>query len=357
MSAGSGLTACSNIQARLDRLWNTEGAGSFREPLPMLEFLLSDANKNGLQAEINGKGKTRTVDVVYYPRLSTSVVDSDQARTCTASDTIDDCSAQYTIDTTVNEQAQFTFGLDDLDPICEPNQDWFAQRVMQHVDVVARKVAEKTASQLDALRGEWNTHLNAVPQASLSADRKTFNVRTTLAASGVDGMKPYALALQQIRRAVTMSNFGPAVGFGGLVIPDMYAAMIGSGGVNEQGYDLAAAARQYGFAAQYDYAVAEQNSDHANKLWVMGVGANQLLQYTRYTGAFNEASDDTHKMGVIIDPMTGLEMDISIKRDCETIHTVITATTKGVSLPSDIYGATDDLSGANRFALVDVDNS
>lgn len=357
MSAGSGLTACSNIQTRLNQLWDSNSAATFREPLPMLEYLLSPQNRNGLQQEINGKGKLRTVEVVYFPRLVTGSASEDQARTCTASSTIDDCSATYSMDTSVNVQSEFTFAYGDLVSYCQDNENFYAEQVMRHVDLVARDVAYKSATQALALGGEWNTHTENIQDSSLSPDYKTFTTRTRLAASGADGYAEYPYTFANIRRAADMSNFGPTRLFGGLDLAQSFDQRVVAGGLSDQGMNIDVLASRMGISAQYDPAVVSALSNDYSKSWAVGQGALQLLQFNMYDNTFNGRNDDMTKLGIITDPMTGLQMDISFKIDCETVHTVITATTKVVGLPSDIYQAGDDLSGVTRFATVGVDNS
>lgn len=357
MSAGSGLTACSNIQARLNQLWDSNGAATYREDMPFLEYLLSPENRNGLQQEINGKGKLKTVEVVYFPRVLESDVDSDQSRTCTASDTIDDASATYQMDTSVNEQAQFTFSYGDLVNYCQDNEMFFAEQVQRYMDALVRKVATKSATQASALLGEWNTHVENIQDSSLSPDWKTFTTRTRLAASGADGYAEYPYTFANIRRAADMSNFGPTRLFGGLELAQSFEQRVTGGGLSNQGMNIDQLAMKMGITAQYDRSVVAANSNDYSKSWAVGQGALQLLQFNMYDNSFNSRNDDLTKLGIIQDPKTGLLIDMSFKIDCEIVHTVLTATTKVVGLPSDIYQAGDDLSGVTRFAAVDVDNS
>ena len=355
MSAGSGLTACSNIQARLNSIWETNSTN--REPMPMVEYLMSAENRNGLQMEINGKGKLRTVDVVYFPRLVTGSASEDQARTCTASTTVDDSTASYSMDTSVNVQSEFTFTYGNLVSYCQDNENFYAEQVMRHVDLVARDVAVKSATQASAILGEWNTHAENIQDSSLSPDWKTFSTRTRLATTGADQYSPYPFTFANIRRAANMSNFGgPVRMFGGLDFSQAYDQMAAAGGMSQAGVDVGELARRYGIAAEYDYSVTQATGSYS-KSWALGQGALQLLQFNMYDNSFNGRNDETVKLGIITDPMTGIQMDISFKIDCETVHTVITATTKVVGLPSDLYQAGDDLSGVTRFAQVDVDNS
>ena len=357
MSAGSGLTACTNIQARLNQIWDSNGASFYREETPFLSYLLSPANRNGLQELINGKGKKRTVEVVYFPRVLESSVDSDQARTCTASDTIDDCSATYTIDTSVNEKAQFTFSYGDLVSYCQDNEMFYAEQVQRHLDALVRKVASKSAAQAAPLLGEWNTHVGNIQDSSVNAARTIFTTRTRLAASGADGYSEYPYTFANISQAGDMSNFGSMGLFGGLGLAQTYRQRRMAGGMNDAGMDIGTLVNSEGIAAFYDKWIASELSEDHNKSWAVGLGAMQLLQFNMYDNTFNGRNDDTVKLGIITDPRTGLKADIAFKIDCEQVHTVLTATTKVVGLPSDIYQAGDDLSGVTRAAVVEVDNS
>lgn len=358
MSAGSGLTACSNIQARLNQIWDSNNAGTYREETPYLSFLLSPSNRNGLQQVINGKGKKRTAEVIYFPRVLESAVDSDQSRTCTASDTIDDCSATYTIDTTVNEQINFTFSYGDLVTYCQDNEMFYAEQVQRHLDALVRKVASKSAAQAAPLiaAGEWNTHVGNIQDSSVNAGRTLFTTRTRLAASGADGYSEYPYTFNNIQLAADMSNFGATGLFGGLDLSQALDQRKKGGGMSDAGMDVGAMVEGTGLGAFYDKWVTAELGDHAQS-WAVGLGAMQLLQFNMYDNSFNSRNDDTVKLGVIQDPRTGLMVDISFKIDCETVHTVLTATTKVVGLPTDMYQAGDDLSGVVRASTVAVDNS
>ena len=85
-----------------------------------------------------------------------------------------------------------------------------------------------------------------------------------------------------------------------------------------------------------------------SKSWAVGQGV-AIAPLNMYDNSFNGRNDDTVKLGIITDPMTGLMMDIAFKIDCETVHTT-TATTKGW-VACDLYQAGDDLSGVTRFAV------
>jgi len=357
MSAGSGLTACNDIQTRLNQIWDSNGAAFYREETPFLSYLLSAENRNGLQEQINGKGKLRTVDVIYFPRVLESSVSADQDRTCTASSTIDDCSASYSMDTSVNEQIEFTFSYGDLVSYCQDNEMFYAEQVQRHLDALVRKVASKSASQAAPLLGEWNTHAENIQDSSLSPDWLTFTTRTRLAASGADGYSEYPYTFANISQAADMSNFGSVGLFGGLGLSQTYRQRRMAGGMNDAGMDIGTLVNSEGIGAFYDKWVASELSEDHDKSWAVGLGSMQLLQFNMYDESFNGRNDDTVKLGIIQDPRTGLMADISFKIDCETVHTVLTATTKVVGLPSDIYQAGDDLSGVTRAAIVEVDNS
>lgn len=85
-------------------------------------------------------------------------------------------------------------------------------------------------------------------------------------------------------------------------------------------------------------------------------GSAQVLYYNRWEGAFGR-KDSNQAYGTITSPATGIPYDIVIKHDCGNIHVTLTATTKVVALPLDMYQTGDDMEGVNGIAVMQVVNS
>ena len=107
-------------------------------------------------------------------------------------------------------------------------------------------------------------------------------------------------------------------------------------------------------ASIYDNAVAvAAGGDEFS--WAVSNGALQVIEYNQWDGIF-ALSDSNESYGTIQSPATGINYDLFMAHSCGTISVSLTATTKVIALPADMYQTGDRLDGVLGFAPIEVVN-
>lgn len=345
----STLVACPNLQDRLDNVFENENARFFQDKIPFSEFLMSPLNRNELSQRVSSGGsKIRTVELTYQPRILQSEKFTNSSDYCTATSERGDTSTSYEIDTTQNVGFEQKFDVEKLKSSCEDNEMWFLDQIGKMVAATDVAVNAKNASQANALLGGWSTDVSGVPFVTLNGD--ILEVQTLVPSSTYE---PFPSTLQGIQSALSASSFGNSTLVGGFQLHN-YLELIRNGCCTDYGLDIAAIQQDYGIASIYDRAVATTQGGN-DTAWAVANGALQVLYYNRWSGLF-EAQDANQSYGQIMGAL-GIPYDLVIKHDCGVIQVTVTATTKLVALPDDMYQTGDHLDGVKGFAEINVVNS
>ena len=345
----STLVACPNLQDRLDSVFENENARFFQDKIPFSEFLMSPLNRNELAQRVApGRSKVRTVELTYQPRILQSEVQSDVTAYCSATTERGNTSTSYEIDTTQNLFLEQQFDVEDLKASCEDNVMWFMDQVGKMVAAMDVAVNNKNASQANALLGGWSTDVSGIPDLTLNGD--IIEVRTTRPSASDE---PYPSTLQAIQSALEASSFGQSTLVGGFQLHN-YIKKLEQGCCTDYGLDIGEIQRTYGMASVRDRYVSNAQGNQATA-WAIANGALQVLYYNRWSGLF-EAQDANQSYGQIMGAL-GIPYDLVIKHDCGVIDVTVTATTKLVALPDDLYQTGDHLDGVKGFAEINVVNS
>tara|TARA_R110000868_G_scaffold179544_3_gene419624 strand:- start:4273 stop:5328 length:1056 start_codon:yes stop_codon:yes gene_type:complete len=345
----STIVSCPNFQVSLDSIYDLDAAKFYAEPIPFTEYLRSPINRNGMSARIApGDAKVRTVELTYTPRLLESAVSSNVANTCTASTVRGNTSTDYTIDTSQNLSVEELITLDSLKSGCESNAVYLQEKVMHMMAILDRKVNIKNATQAAALLGGWASNTGSIPFVTLNGTN--LEVQTLQPSSA---FAPFPSTFQSLRRAGTISNLGQFVVAGGLQL-DSYIEQIKDGCCADYGLDVGAIQARYGLASIYDNAIADAAGGDEFS-WAIANGALQVIEYNKWQGVF-ALSDSNESYGTIVSPATGIAYDLFMGHSCGSISMSLTATTKLVALPADMYQTGDRLEGVNGFAQIEVVN-
>jgi len=345
----STLVACPNLQDRLDSVFENENARFFQDKIPFSEFLMSPLNRNELSQRVSSGGsKIRTVELTYQPRILQSEKFTNSSDYCTATTERGNTSTSYEIDTTQNVGFEQKFDVEKLKSACEDNEMWFMDQVGKMVAATDVAVNAKNASQANALLGGWSSDVSGIPFVTLNGD--ILEVQTLVPSSTYE---PFPSTLQGIQSALSASSFGNSALVGGFQLHN-YLELIRNGCCTDYGLDIEGIQADYGIASIYDRAVATTQGDNATA-WAVANGALQVLYYNRWSGLF-EAQDANQSYGQIMGAL-GIPYDLVIKHDCGVIQVTVTATTKLVALPDDMYQTGDHLDGVKGFAEINVVNS
>ena len=348
----SSLVACPNLQENLDNLFGANPARYYQEPVPFTQFLMSPTNRSGLNMMVSpGGGKIRTVQAIYQPRILSSEVQSNVTDYCSASTERGTTSTNYTIDTSQNLFLEQTFDVDNLAAACRDNADWFNDQILKMVVALDSAVNTKNATQAASLLGGWSSDVSGIPFLTVSGSPTQIAVRTQKTSSDTD---IFYQSQQAIVSAAEASHFGQFITIGGFQLHN-YMKLMEHGCCANSGLDVASLQREFGFASLRDRDVtsAAGGNEYA---WAIANGALQVIYYNRWAGLF-EQRDANQSYGVINSPSTGMAYDLVIKHDCGVIDVTLTATTKLVALPDDMFQTGDHMDGVKGFALIEVDNA
>lgn len=352
MSYGSTtLNPCETIQDELNEMFMTCDASRLREPSPFFDFVMSSENMAGVAQEVSpGGGKTRTVNLRYDQRINEDNVKSNQSNpNCVATTKRGDCIEAYTIDITQNEQIEQLIDIADLVEICRTNENYWAENIQRLIDALVRKIATKTTQQAVLLTGKWGADVDNV-------DVNDNLEVSTLRAGTTDEVAPFTM--EDIDMALMQSAYcGPVGIFGGSALYK-YARRVMAGCCSNQGVNLGEIMAQYGKAVAYDRRVANELGGN-NFNFVVQSGALQLITFNMFEGAegLNVITGSDYSRTVIVDPQSGLPIDLTIKDNCGQVSVILTATTKLISMPDDMFGTGDIYDGCKFFNTIEVVNS
>lgn len=352
----SSLVSCPTLQADLTTYFETCGAEFIREPMPFAEFLSSPINNKGLSQRVApGKGKTRSVELLYTARIPETAVIENDTDLCSCADKRGNCSQVYDIDPDANlsicEKIQNT----DLRAICKPNDEYIMSRVAHLTDVLERRIATELTQQASFLAGEWNiSEVPNVVDGQLVVKTKKDGDAFTL--------NPFAM--QEIDFGLTATGYcGQTAIFGGREIYQ-YFRSLQTGCCADGGIDLSQQLSKFGKAVMYDPRVANAANGFVggqNVAVVTQPGALALLHWNEF--GWNEGTPLPFQNGanyaraLIISPRLGVPMDVIVKDECPgTLTITLSSVVKLAAIPNDIFPVGDIYRGVNFFNELLVTN-
>lgn len=343
------LVQCEDLQGKLGTVWGKD-VSTVNDPIPFLEYIASDSNKNNVDMTINpGDGKTRTVNVTYFQRLLETSVEEVTERGCATDNENGNLAATYEIDTTDLVKSGEKIKATNLTRFCENNGEYIASVILRHLNVIDRKVASKTAAEAKALLGGWSGDT----EDAYTVTNDALIVQT------LDDSGNYAIgAIEDVEAAAKMSSYSGFLMFGGNAM-NSYLRRTLAGCCANQGLDVLELYRQYGYAFAYDRRLATELGSVLNSNMIMEPESLQLLNYVE-TPWRDEITIEM-RSGYEAFPMTtpaGVDVDVYIKDECPgEISINVFANTKLVGLPDDMFASGDNFEGVTYAAEVTVDNS
>jgi hypothetical protein len=338
------LQACPNVQGILDNEW--ANCHSQAEPLPFLEFILSPSNRQPIVDMIlSNNGTIRRAELTYFRRIAESAVESNQSITaCAATNKEPQQKATYDMDINQNEQYKFAIDIQDFIRSCEGSPEILAKQIQQGIDALERKIATKTAAELALAQGNWASDVSNV----------TANFLQVATQDSDDRYLAQAYVKMKIAKAKT-GFCAPTVTFAGESLFEYYQATR-VGCCADNGLNVGDALATFGEAVIWDRRIESTTfSADPNKAMMLQLGAAQLLNFSLFEGQ-HALSQPTYTRQSIISPRTGLKIDMTMRDDCGKIQVVLTATTKLISLPNDMFEAGDVYEGVNYITGIEVNN-
>lgn len=331
------------------------------EASPELQFLTSAENTNRVleTAVVPGNtGHIRQVQVIYTPRITEAEVSTTITTDCSKSGEAGDLITTYQIDTTVGVEYGETVNLSDLKARLQTNPEYFAERAMQSISAVRRKLATGVANQMVLLNGRF-AHDNGEEGLSNGNYLKTVATKYPVA---LDGGKVNPQALQEIIFSSVNSGFaGKPYVFGFGEVMRYFSLLDSSGEYSSSGLNFMKffEANSVGFMPSIRIHTALNGTGSTNNFLVVDAGAIHLLQYNKYDDPSAQVSQENLVMGVVTDPMTGTSFNYKFYLNpCgETITYIFSTSYQVVGLPDDMYAGGDRLEETNGVLQFAITNS
>lgn len=339
------LQACPNLQSALDQEWLNMPVV---DRAPLMEFLTSPTNRRNVSQLITpGRGKIRTIELLYDQRLLESTVQANQPNpNCEPGPFYGNEVATYTLDPNENLQSPGGFTIDVAELACEDNASVLARQIMKHIDVLDRRVATEYTAQAVTLAatGAWGQNV-VTPVVSDILQLDTFDTNR----------KPLPDTWIDLRNALDDSGYGDSVALFGGATMRKYMQFLQAGCCADYGLDLGEIMSQYGYGYGYDKRVKNTHPDGEDGFMVVQPGALQVLNFSRAEGraAFGEILNQgsNYAYTTIRSPRFGLAYDVVIKDDCGVVTMNITCTGKVIALPNNMFAVGDEYEGVIYTAL------
>jgi hypothetical protein len=345
------IIACPDIQDQLNQHFLTQA-----NPLDAREkqdftdvFVNSALNTNGiLQSKVSpGRGKRRTVELIYTPPILESEIGTTPAKACTSSNEAGMLSESYELADDEGVNYDEKFDLLNMATMCQDNALWFAGRIQAIMDGLTKKMGTINATQLALLHGNFGSG-----ESNVNTKIKTIATRTATAL----GAGPDMSGWSDIVKAAENAGYpGAPFVFGWGEIYD-YVTKVKAGCCANAGIDIAAFAAQNDLVFLKDKKIGSALNTATNQFLTLAPGAVQLLTWLEFEGerGINVIDSEVYKQTVITDPRTGFRFDLQVKNDCGSIYVNIKLAHKLVGMPTDMFSAGDAFDGVtfvNKFAI------
>lgn len=345
MAVPASFVACPNLQDALVSQFTKFDPVMTQDQLGYSLFLNSDMNTSGvLQRQISGGGKTRKVELRYQPRpLEADVTDS-AIQSCAGGLEEGDLVTVYDLDVTDGKSVQWTVTNANLVAKCDENPAWFAQQVARYMNVLHRAINRDLLDSAALNFGNFaSTSFDHITGAASLWAGATGPAEAPTRVSGGNAYDPRFIT--QVRSEFQKLNYsGTPIVIGDNLV-DAFFTEFDAACCSDNGLDLAELARVKPIIYMRDEQVEAQVG--VNEFIAMAPGAVQLLTFNEFEGEGNIFADDTYTQGTLVHPGSGFVYDYISKFDCGVWKNQLKLAYKPIYLPSNIYQATDKMSGAN----------
>jgi hypothetical protein len=351
MSAICELVSCEAIQQTLDTAFGYDNMAP--ENLGTLAYVFSPENVNAAQVTaVTGRpSKVNPVKVIWDQRFTEDEIEEGRGG-CSMSDTICDLSTVYNFDTTVAYHKGFAVDALDLAGTCEENSSIIARKVAKLINLADIHNAKLLADAIAAQYGRWS--VDTANGRGVAVSGNILQVNDYLGPQNGGGVNP--VLMQQIRKALQKSRIEGGIVSGGDALDDYFQRSFTRNNSSLFGWDITEMVNRYGFAPVYDRyladALAAVNATNA----AIGRGGVVPLVFNLFAEQFNKMNDSTNIADVVFSPNTGIPYDLIIHRPCPTDpwNVSISTSVDFVTMPDELYKATDNLFGVKNLALLNV---
>ena len=345
----SSLVACPNIQEDLNSAFGFNPQ-IMTEDSRFLKVLLSPQNKNNtFQNQLDlGDAHKRVVQFTYMPRKVTGASSSSVGNTCAGGNTPCNLSKSYEIDETAGSSIEWSIDLTLINEQCEKDPQFFAKVLASYMDLLVRDINYRSAGEAAVLA---TAGIN--PATGLATPTACATLNSAACCYG-----KVTNLLEVVDFAFTEMEWNKNIfTFGSNFLWKSYWKSMSLACCNDLGEDLNAMMRASNIVPFYDRDFRTQLVG-VNDFLAFIPGSLQLITYNAHRGAKGiiTVDDDSHKRGTIIhpNPEIDLEFDYYAELSCNKWNFYLGLAHEVVGAPTDMFFATDRLSGVtgvHEFAI------
>jgi len=322
---------CANIQTSLNDLMGVNSPEAKRTPVGYLQAITSPTNTSGLNViPIDpGTGKKKKVTVEYAQRGTDDDVQDSYNNGCNP----DISKVPFSEDVEITDVLSLkglTFSEDEMRKLCEADQTWIARQINAHLDPFMVSLNKKliTAQSLNFGNFADGTSTVKSRQLLVNSDKSPF----------------YYGENQILNDFEDIDAPGRPMLIGSGKLRD-YTRLIGHGCCNAQGIDNGSVGDFDFFSDRHVGTILGD----ADEFIALAPGNVQLLTWNKYKGAYRKANNGNYAKTTIIDPFTGLELDMRWKYDDCDEQWILTFSLwyNMWFLPTDAFASGDALEGVN----------
>ena len=292
---------CTTVQQNLDTLATQNYPAFNRRPVGLLDAVRSDVNRAGFSEKYrvdDGDGKLKQVVIEWAQPVPVSTTVTSEQDVCEAGteeprflDTVELTGYAGTRVMEFSEEA--------LRKYCESPSQVETMRIAQHLSGLFEKIDQILVSKFNAGVG------GLLPGATNTLPLLHYDT---------DGQTTVAKADGEIKLLTQLSDMGvvgsPLVVGSGII--EEYARLKDIACCNEFGQDLS---RQTGAFNWYKDREVDRMLAGSNNILAFAPGAVQMATYNKFRGEFRKEVPGLFRHTTIIDPVTGIELDMLWKYD------------------------------------------
>lgn len=326
---------CVAIQDSLNNILKSKSPSLKRTQVGYLQALISPQNTAGVnKVPIPSDGKKRKVRITYIQRGTSSDVAHTEAANCNVEVFPEKLEDEIEVTRFIRTK-WFGFNDEDMRLLCESGDEYRAQVMNSKIDTLMVELNKKLIALQATNFGDFNP--------TYYGPYKDLEMLNT-SGNGINYLGEAKL-MEEVQN-LDSTEKPIVVGAGNL---SLYASMAKIGCCNDLGQDLSQAGGNMDFFRDrfVDSILG------ANHFIGLIPGYVQLLTWNKYKGEFFQDNSPLYSKGTIIDPFTGLEIDMKwvYDYDCNEQYKVRFFLNYDLwFIPSDSFNAADDFSGVN-FSL------
>ena len=321
---------CEKVQTSLNDLMGNNAPEAKRTPVGYLQAILSPTNRAGFSSipVDQGNGKKRSVRVTYAQRGTEDDITDTYNNGCTPEISKTPFEDIVSVNTPLSTKG-ISFSEDEMRKLCEADSAWMARVINSELNPFMTALNKRLITLQAANFGNFADGTNGVKSRELI--------------NGDDGYAYYNGEVDILNDFEDIDAGSRPMLIGSGMLRD-YTRLTDIGCCNAAGVEL-------GSAGDFDYF----NDRHvgailgnANDFIGLAPGNVQLVTYNKYKGTYRKENDVFSK-GTIIDPYTGLELDMRWKYDdCNEVYTLSFSLWYSLYfLPANAFAASDALEGVN----------